>query len=187
MADPAAPAPTTVPALPETFEQRVTRRKFIVNAGWGIFAAFAAGAGGALNRFLFPNVLYEPVSQFKAGKPSDYPTADTVSEKWLKDYRTWIIRDAGGLYAVWARCTHLGCTPRWFSNEHRFRCPCHGSNYNIMADVIAGPAPRPMNRCKIWLDSDGIINVDKGVGVLLSTTNETIRHKPPYYLPIKAA
>lgn len=181
MPDPVAPA-APPPSGPETFEQKVTRRKFIVNVGWGIIAAFGAGFAGVLNRYLFPNVLYEPVSQFKAGKPSEYPTPDSVSDKWLREYRTWIVRDKEGIYAVWARCTHLGCTPRWFSNEHRFRCPCHGSNYDIKADVIAGPAPRPMNRCKIWLDDDGVINVDKAV--LLSTTVDATRTKPPYYLKV---
>lgn len=174
---PAAPSPLA----PETFYEKVTRRKFVVNVGWGLFAAFVAGALGAVQRYLFPNVLYEPSSHFKVGRPEEY-TPNTVSEKWLKDFRTWVIRDAGGIYAVWARCTHLGCTPRWFSNEGRFRCPCHGSNYNIKADVIAGPAPRPMYRCKIWIDEQGVINVDKAVGVLLSTTDDAKRYKTPYYL-----
>ena len=179
-----ADAPLPVPgAGPETFHDKVTRRKFVVNVGWGIIAAYGAAVFGALNRFLFPNVLYEPETRFKVGKPSDY-TPNTVSEKWLKDFRTWIVRDAGGIYAIWARCTHLGCTPRWFSAEHRFRCPCHGSNYNMKADVIAGPAPRPMFRCKIWLDEHGEINVDKGVGVLLSTTDDSRRTKAPYYIKL---
>src|SRR5689334_7244256 len=155
MADPVI----TAPAGPETFYEKVTRRKFIVNVGWGIVAAYGAAIFGALNRYLFPNVLYEPNTKFKAGKVADYSTPNTVSEKWLKEYRTWIVHEQttvngkarDGIYAIWARCTHLGCTPRWFGNEHRFRCPCHGSNYNIKADVIAGPAPRPMNRCKIWV------------------------------------
>ena len=48
--------------------------------------------------------------------------------------------------------------------------------------MIAGPAPKPMYRCKIWLDNDGIINVDKGVGVILSTTDPAKRTKEPYFL-----
>lgn len=188
MADPApAPAPPQTSSAPpaslgpESWYDRITRRKFVVNVGWGIFGVYIAGALGATLRFMFPNVLYEPPSTFKVGRPEDY-TVGTVSEKWLKEYRTWVIRNQKGIYAVWARCTHLGCTPRWFSNENRFRCPCHGSNYNIEADVIAGPAPKPMYRCKIWLDDDGIINVDKGVGVILSTTDPVKRTKEPYFL-----
>lgn len=169
--------------LPETLYEKVTRRKFVVNVGWGIFGAYVAGALAATARFMFPNVLYEPETHFKVGKPSDY-TANTVSEKWLKDFRTWVVRDDHGIYAIWARCTHLGCTPRWFSNEHRFRCPCHGSNYNIKGEVIAGPAPRPMFRCKIWLDEKGEINVDRGVGVIKSTLVDAVRLKPPYYIKL---
>ena len=171
------------PTAPVSFEEKITRRKLIVNIGWGIFFAYVAGAAGAVARYLFPNVLYEPETRFKAGKPSEYP-ANTVSEKWLKEQRTWIINDGQGLYAMWARCTHLGCTPRWFSSEGRFRCPCHGSNYNRKGEVIAGPAPRPLFRCKISLDDRGDIVVDRSFGAIKSTLVDAVRQSPPYYLKV---
>ena len=167
---------------PETFYERVTRRNFVVMAGWGIFAAYIAAAVGALNRYLFPNILYEPATKFHVGRPADY-APNSISEKWLKDFRIWVVHDGHGLYALWARCTHLGCTPRWFGSENRFRCPCHGSNYNRKGEVIAGPAPRPLFRCKIWLE-DGEIVVDRGVGVIKSTLNDAIRGAAPYYLKV---
>lgn len=176
------PEPAPAAAVP-TWEERINRRMFIVRAGWGIFGAYVAGALGATAKFLFPNVLYEPSTIFKAGKPADY-TLNTVSEKWLKDYRTWVIRDDHGLYAIWARCTHLGCTPRWFGNERRFRCPCHGSNYNMKGDVIAGPAPRPLFRCKVSVDQEGNLVVDKSVGAIKSTLVDKVRYAPPYYLRV---
>ncbi len=171
------------PTPPASFEEKLTRRKLIVNIGWGIVAASAAGAGAAVARFLFPNVLYEPETKFKAGKPSEYP-AGTVSEKWLKEQRTWIINDGKGLYAMWARCTHLGCTPRWFSSEKRFRCPCHGSNYNLKGEVIAGPAPRPLFRCKLSVDDRGELVVDRSLGAIKSTLVDGVRENAPYYLKV---
>ena len=40
-----------------------------------------------------------PPSTFKAGLPSDY-VIRRVSEKYLREYRTWIIRTNAGFYAI---------------------------------------------------------------------------------------
>jgi cytochrome b6-f complex iron-sulfur subunit len=177
-----ADVPAAASAAP-SLEERLTRRKFVVNVGWGIFWAYIAGAIAATARYLFPNVLYEPVTQFKAGPLADL-VPNTVSEKWLKEHRTWIVHDGKGVYAMWARCTHLGCTPRWFSNEGRFRCPCHGSNFNLQGDVIAGPAPRPLFRGKISVDERGILIVDMSVGAIKSSRDPNVRENAPYYLKV---
>ncbi|HNG45293.1 MAG TPA: Rieske 2Fe-2S domain-containing protein, partial [Elusimicrobiota bacterium] len=116
------------------FNPEVTRRGLIAGA-WGAFAAFLAGGAAATARYMLPNVLYEPSQRFKMGKLKDLPQGVTVN----KENRVWVIRDDKGVYALWSRCTHLGCTPNWFQAESRFRCPCHGSNFNVAGDVIAGP------------------------------------------------
>ena len=60
-------------------------------------------------RFFFPRTLFEPKTVFKAGYPADF--AFGVDTKFQKDHRIWIVRNAEGLIAIFARCTHLGCTP----------------------------------------------------------------------------
>ena len=153
---PAAPPKAVVP-VPQAAQ--MTRRSFLWTA-WAAFAAFIGGSAASMGRFMLPNVLYESPQVFKAGKPEDYPLG--ISEKFKKSQRTWIVRTPAGFYAFWARCTHLGCTPNWFDAENRFKCPCHGSNFNRDGDVIAGPAPRPLWRCALKLSDDGQILIDKG-------------------------
>jgi len=141
------------------WDQQLERRQFLLKAGWAFFWLFLGGWLLSNLRFLFPNVLYEPSLSFRAGWPEDYPIG--VSTKWKKTQRVWIIREEEGFYAFWARCTHLGCTPNWFDAEGRFKCPCHGSNFNQDGDVIAGPAPKPLWRCAIQLADDGQLLIDK--------------------------
>ncbi|MBI1308351.1 MAG: ubiquinol-cytochrome c reductase iron-sulfur subunit [Proteobacteria bacterium] len=37
-------------------------------------------------------------------------------------------------------CTHLGCVPMRGGAEDGWRCPCHGSQYDMSGRVIQGPA-----------------------------------------------
>src|SRR3989338_4299501 len=138
----------------------VTRRRFLVQCGWAFFWLFLGGLGASFLRYLFPNVLYEPSMTFKAGDPNEYEVG-TVSDKWKKAQRVWIIRTSDGIYALWARCTHLGSTPNLFAPEEGFKCPCHASNFNTSGDVVAAPAPKPLWRCAISRSPDGQLVVDK--------------------------
>ena len=52
-----------------------------------------------------------------------------LSEKFKQEQRVWIVREEAGIYAIFAKCTHLGCTPRWLAAENKFKCPCHGSGF----------------------------------------------------------
>lgn len=143
----------------------VTRRRFLLGMGWATFAAMIQGTLSAMGRFLFPNVLYEKPMRFRAGRPSDYPagtrTYPSVSERFKDSQKVWIFRNDRGMYGLVAQCTHLGCTPNWSEAENRVRCPCHGSNFTVEGDVIAGPAPRPLWRPAIHLDDNGEIVIDK--------------------------
>ena len=149
--------------------------------GWGSMVAFIGGGAAATGRFFFPNVIYEPSQKFNAGPVKSYDKG--VSTRWLNEQRVWIIRNDKGIYALWARCTHLGCTPNWFGDQGRFRCPCHGSNYTPEGDVIAGPAPRPLWRAKVELAATGDLIVDKAVLEDLPGK----RDKAPFFLEIANA
>jgi len=112
-------------------------------------------------RFFFPRTLFEPKTVFRIGYPSDYGFG--VDTKFQKDYRIWIVRNAEGIFVIYARCTHLGCTPDWKSGENKFKCPCHGSGFDTEGINFEGPAPRPLDRAKVELDAEGQIVVDTSV------------------------
>ncbi|MCM8794656.1 MAG: Rieske 2Fe-2S domain-containing protein [Candidatus Omnitrophica bacterium] len=140
-----------------------TRREFLSLAAWGTFLAGLAGSALAVLRFFIPNITYDPPSSFKIGKPEEYLPGE-VTERWKKKYRIWVARDSeaegGGIYAIFARCTHLGCTPNWLEGQRKFKCPCHGSGFRKTGINFEGPAPRPLERCRITLADDGQILVD---------------------------
>lgn len=134
--------------------QQRDRRNFL--AGTGAFTTAMLITAGGTQRFMFPRLLFEPPSNFIAGKPDDYLPNQPI---FFKDNRTWIIRMGDRIIALSGRCTHLGCTPAWLNSDSKFKCPCHGSGFRITGLNFEGPAPRALERFKISLVS-GRINVD---------------------------
>jgi cytochrome b6-f complex iron-sulfur subunit len=137
-----------------------SRRDFFGRLSWGGFGLVSLVSLLAFVRSAFPRVLFVPPSTFKAGFPGDYPVGE-VSEKYRSAQRTWIVREPQGFYAIFAKCTHLGCTPLWSATESKYKCPCHGSGYYRTGYNFEGPAPRPMDRFKLSLADDGQLVVDK--------------------------
>jgi cytochrome b6-f complex iron-sulfur subunit len=148
------------PAAPPQIGSLWSRRDFMGRLSWGGFTVFTGVSLLAFVRSAFPRVLFTPPSTFKAGVPSDY-TIGEVSEKYKQEHRVWIIREPDGFYALFAKCTHLGCTPRWLKVEEKFKCPCHGSGFRPTGINFEGPAPRPLERNRIVLAEDGQILIDK--------------------------
>src|SRR5580765_6789480 len=106
-------------------------------------------------RFFFPRALYEPNTVFSIGYPADFALG--IDQRFQSTNRVWIIREPDRIFAIYARCTHLGCTPEWKDAENKFKCPCHGSGYDAEVVNFEGPAPRPMDRAHMELDATGKI------------------------------
>ncbi|MFN3531264.1 MAG: ubiquinol-cytochrome c reductase iron-sulfur subunit [Candidatus Brocadia sp.] len=145
----------------ENLETTMNRRRFLYFTGWGFIGIFLMTLFGGVARFFFPRTIIEPPTRYKIGYPSQYTLG--VSERFKKQFRIWVVREADRLYVIEAKCTHLGCTPNWLASEGKFKCPCHGSGFTPDGINIEGPAPRPMERFKVALDIDGQIVVDAGV------------------------
>ena len=147
---------------PAQNSNEMDRRTFIKwsAVGWTAFIAVVGGYGSMVLRYLFPNVLFEPVQTFRAGVPEDFEPR-SVSERFKDQYGVWIVRDEEKIYALSTVCTHLGCTPNWMPGDAKFKCPCHGSGFYTTGVNFEGPAPRPLERFKISLSDEGEIVVDK--------------------------
>ncbi len=139
---------------PEDSEVDSRRRRLV----WSAVAAFLTAWFLAFFRFFLPRTLFEPNTTFKIGYPSDYALG--VDTKFQQKYRIWVDRTPDRLFVIYARCTHLGCTPDWKPSENKFKCPCHGSGYDSEGINFEGPAPRPMDRAKVSKAPDGQIIVD---------------------------
>jgi cytochrome b6-f complex iron-sulfur subunit len=162
---PAAPAPkapakaaakppaVVVESNPDPPVNKIRRR--IV---WASVVGFLTTCFLMFVRFFLPRAIFEPSSTFKIGFPGDYALG--VDTKYQQQYRIWVDKTSDRLFVVYARCTHLGCTPDWKASENKFKCPCHGSGYDSEAINFEGPAPRPMDRARVELDAEGQIVVD---------------------------
>jgi cytochrome b6-f complex iron-sulfur subunit len=166
---PAKPAPAKPPAKPAA---KGSDRRFFLSAifgswfaiAWTAFTASAAGLTLGTVRFMFPNVLSEPPSTFRAGNVGNFEE-NRVDDKF-KDQGAWVIRakDERGrdiIYALSTTCTHLGCTPNWLEAEKKFKCPCHGSGFKMSGVNFEGPAPRPLERYAVRRTEEGEVVVDK--------------------------
>ncbi len=138
----------------ETSGPNKMRRRLIWTAVWGYLAVNFL----MFLRFFFPRALFEPSTVHEIGSLADYSVG--VSEKYKQSARIWVVKEPDRLFVIFARCTHLGCTPDWKPAENKFKCPCHGSGYTPEGINFEGPAPRPMDRAHVELDPTGQIITD---------------------------
>lgn len=139
----------------------MTRRQFSVAlaAAWACIAFVGATCLAALQSYLVPKVTKEPPSTFRAGKLGDYPEPGVYLQ--YQPLGVWIVRLSNGhLVALSTICTHLGCIPNWLATDQKFKCPCHGSGFYQDGVNFEGPAPRPLERFRIYLEGD-VVMVDK--------------------------
>jgi cytochrome b6-f complex iron-sulfur subunit len=155
----------------KTAEEAETRRGFLslvfgsfLGIGFFSLGLFSGLWSLGIARFMFPNILTEPPSNFKVGFPADFPPG-AVSEKFKAQFGVWVVNgEYNGqpqIYALKTVCTHLGCTPNWLEAEQKFKCPCHGSGFYKDGINFEGPAPRPLERYAIRLADDGQLEIDK--------------------------
>jgi cytochrome b6-f complex iron-sulfur subunit len=134
----------------------MTRREFVGRLGIGGVVVGSASLLAAAARFLAPSVETAESTRASGPLPTELAEGQPV---FLAANRSWLLRDSGGVYALAAICTHLGCTVRWESG--RFHCPCHGSEFDAAGGVLQGPANRPLSAVWVGTDAAGRLVVNR--------------------------
>ena len=141
--------------------RNVTRRLFLDRAVKAVGIAIAAiiglpaiglGIASATGGAVKTLVKVGRASQL-GPEPIAVPIRYVAKDAWRESQQQGVVylRQGQGtvVEALSARCTHLGCTVHWVSEEKRFKCPCHGSQFAADGSVLHGPAERPLDRLRV--------------------------------------
>ncbi len=148
----------------------VRRRTLLRWLGWGsLLALLAQWFAGFLN-FFWPRKAGSFGAVVMAGSVEDIQKMPVGTIRTVREGKFYLSRVPEGVVALWWKCPHLGCTVPWretdpsedtLAEKGRFNCPCHGSIYDRYGQIIAGPAPRPMDIFPIEI-RDGKVLVATG-------------------------
>jgi menaquinol-cytochrome c reductase iron-sulfur subunit len=137
----------------------------------GVVAA-AAGLPAALYLLVKPKsknsgewVEVAELDQLRAGQPEEIVYNRKRMDGWRRvdeKTSTWLVRtETDSVIAYNPACTHLGCAYHWDAvgnaGAGQFECPCHGSAFSMEGKVIAGPAPRPLDRYQARIDGGKVL------------------------------
>lgn len=134
------------------------RRTFVKAGIGGLIVAGSAGLYGSLQS-LRPVVSYEPARILEIGSPQDILNI-SMADFQVADRKVTVIKGEKGLYALIRNCTHMGCIPNFSTNDGQYLCPCHGSVFTLEGDVVRGPAPEPLYRASLIVNSRGAVEIN---------------------------
>lgn len=144
--------------MAEQKKKSLTRGQFLGLAWAGSISLLLAQGVAATLKYLKPISTGGFGGLVYAGKVDEFPVG---SVNRVLAGRFYLVRTEQGFLALWQKCTHLGCSVPWVEEEGKFHCPCHGSLFNSVGEVIGGPAPRPMDTFPVII-KDGEVWVDTG-------------------------
>ena len=150
------------------------RRDFMGMALGGFTALGGIGALYAMKR------TWDPLPSVKA---AGFTTVDLSEaqenvlnvEKWRgkpifvlkkakdmkKDPRDVVVGNDHFLIAI-GLCTHLGCIPAYEAEEHKFKCACHGGEFDASGHEIFGPPPSPLEIPPFKVDGTKVVLGEAG-------------------------
>lgn len=137
----------------------IPRRRFYLAFIYGLWSAIAAAlaAPALLYLFLPAKVRRESewidagaVAQLHPNTPVEMVFRKNRIDGWKissEKQTAWVVKLASQkIVAFGPQCTHLGCAYHWEEGKSEFLCPCHSSVFSLDGAVLAGPAPRPLDR-----------------------------------------
>jgi cytochrome b6-f complex iron-sulfur subunit len=145
----------------------ITRREFLYYIWGASIVLLAAQSAGLLVWFLIPRFREGEFGGAFLKALTDLPDINAAPNNfpdgrfWLVNLdtsqannRMYLAQDESepivGVAAIYKVCTHLGCIYTWTTSNDRFECPCHGSKYRLDGRRIEAPAPRALDRFKVY-------------------------------------
>jgi cytochrome b6-f complex iron-sulfur subunit len=131
----------------------VNRREFL-NFAWLVSLGFlTVSMGGITYLFSLPRFKEgEFGGVFTIGEVGDLPEVGSAPVN-IPKVKLWLSNTDRGVMAIYKVCTHLGCLYNWNSQEGKFICPCHGSQFQPDGTYIRGPAPRNLDRFVVQIET----------------------------------
>jgi Rieske Fe-S protein len=136
-----------------------TRRSFYGSLIQLMGAAMAATVAIPAGLYLFMRpkssagddlVEIADLADLAEGSPQEVVYYRTRVDGWKKTREkatTWVVKTGeSSAVAFNPQCPHLGCIYHWEDEGQAFACPCHASAFAPDGKVVAGPAPRPLDR-----------------------------------------
>jgi succinate dehydrogenase / fumarate reductase iron-sulfur subunit len=156
------------PAVPKLLA--VDRRTFLTQVGVGVLGIGSAIVLGAVatGTAVGPALAkvpkqWVPLTVLENLKPGEVTTVlmkyDVNSGLYRQQVSAPVLvsRTGDEIVCFKSSCPHLGCVVKWEAQLGRFRCSCHGGNFDREGNVIAGPPPRPLDRYAFKLDSGHLL------------------------------
>ncbi len=143
----------------EQSSSEISRRDFMKTVMAFVGSVVGAGVGlPIIGYFLGPALKKEasevwipagPLENYPVGEPTLFNFTRTKQHGWEKtveSYGVYILRKSETEVEVLSNiCTHLGCRVKWHDDVAEYVCPCHDARFTKDGNVIAGPAPRPLD------------------------------------------
>jgi cytochrome b6-f complex iron-sulfur subunit len=125
----------------------------------------------------------EPSARLYVGDAGKYQVGQPVV---FPEGRFWLVKQADGSFiALSWKSTHLGCTVPWretlsftdprdgATKQGWFRDPCHGATWDVNGVLVAGTAPRDLDRYPVEVEGSSVY--------VLATARLLIRGEPRTY------
>jgi menaquinol-cytochrome c reductase iron-sulfur subunit len=148
----------------------ISRRNFYVGAicGLGTLITGALAVPALLYLFAPPRsrkrqewVEIADATKLAVDSPVEIAFRRNRTDGWkiISEKNTaWVVKRAdNSVVAYGPQCTHLGCAYHWEDDKKEFLCPCHTSLFSIEGKVLAGPAPRPLDRYDTKIEGNKLL------------------------------
>jgi nitrite reductase/ring-hydroxylating ferredoxin subunit len=123
--------------------------------GSGTGSGSGSGSGGGTTGATCPST-----GAVDVGAPSAFAMN---TPKYFSSGGYFVVRDAGGLYALSSKCTHEGATN--VVQNSQFYCPRHGAKFTYNGDIVSGPVVTGLVHYSMCTLANGNVGVVKTMTV----------------------